>query len=87
MELQIEQKLDDIFKNRFGIEMSEIKEQVGDMKFLSQEFGMASRDLLYLYFDIEKEFLIKIPQEVIISGEFSTYNNVFQIIYHELQHE
>ncbi|QNU67844.1 peptide maturation system acyl carrier-related protein [Ruminiclostridium herbifermentans] len=81
----IEKKLDDIFKRRFGIEMGQNKDKFRDKKLLGQEFGMPPRDLLYLFFDVEKEFSIKIPQDAIVSGQFSTYNGICKIIYDELR--
>jgi peptide maturation system acyl carrier-related protein len=83
----IEKRLDKILKNRFGFEMNSIKEALRDKKLLGQEFGMLPRDLLYLFFDIEQEFLIRIPQEAVASGEFNTYNNICKIIYNELRNE
>ncbi len=83
----IENRLDDIFKKRFGIEMSPIKEAVRDKKLLGQDFGMPPRDLLYLFFDVEEEFSIKIPQEAVTSGEFSTYDGICKIIDNELRNE
>ncbi len=83
----IEKRLDKILKNRFGLEMNSIKEALRDKKLLGQEFGMLPRDLLYLFFDIETEFLIRIPQEAVACGEFNTYNNICKIIYNELRNE
>ncbi|WP_024834415.1 peptide maturation system acyl carrier-related protein [Ruminiclostridium josui] len=81
----IEKRLDDIFKRRFGIEMGPNKDKFRDKKLLGQEFGMPAKDLLYLFFDVEKEFSIKIPQEAVVSGEFSTYNGICQIIDNEMK--
>ena len=83
----IEKRLDDIFKKRFGIEMSPIKDKFRDKKLLGQDFGMPPRDLLYLFFDVEEEFSIKIPQEAVVSGQFSTYNGICKIIGNELRNE
>jgi peptide maturation system acyl carrier-related protein len=83
----IEKRLDDIFKKRFGIEMSSIKDKFRDEKLLGQEFGMPPRDLLYLFFDVEEEFSIRIPQEAIVTGQFSTYNGICKIINNELRNE
>lgn len=100
--IEIDSKLKAIFLKRFGLDfgamgstapdwfrtdMAPIKEEFGDKKLLGREFGMPPRDLLYLFFDIEKEFGISIPQESIASGEFSTYNGICRMIEKELMGE
>jgi acyl carrier protein len=47
---------------------------------LGKEWGLAPRDLLYLFFDIENEFGISIPEEAIEKGKFDTINNIAGII-------
>lgn len=85
MEEDIKNRMKGILKSRFALDIDAIKEDFGDKKLLGREFGMNPRDLLYLFFDIEKEFAISIPQESIATGEFSTYNGICKIIYNELK--
>jgi len=77
----IEEKLNNLFIKRFNINIDKIGEKYKSKKLLGSEIGMTPRDLLYLYFDIENEFEIAIPQECIASGEFGTYNGICRIIY------
>lgn len=82
----IDKKIKAIFLKRFEMDLDKIQEDFRDTKFLGRKFGMAPRDLLYLFFDVEKEFNIVIPQESIANGEFSTYNGVCEIIRREFEH-
>lgn len=55
-----------------------------DIHFFNNNIGMQPRHLLYLYFFVENEFEIKIPENCIISGAFCTFNNICDIIFQEL---
>ena len=63
----------------------DFNEDYMDMHFFSSKIGMQPRHLLYLYFFIEEEFDIRIPQDCIISEEFSTFSSICNIILRELQ--
>lgn len=82
MDANIE-KIFKIMKKRYNLDFSE-SEDLQYEQLLGYKIGLSSTDLLYLYFDIEKEFGIKIPEEHIISGKFSTLNNIIQMIQNEL---
>ncbi len=47
--------------------------------------GLKASDLLYLYFDIEKEFNIKISQRFILNGCFKTIYGIIKLIYDQLE--
>ncbi len=83
----IKKRLDGIFKKRFGVDIGAMKEEFKDKKLLGREIGMPPRDLLYLFFDIEKEFAISISQESIATGKFSTYSNICKIISNEMKNK
>ncbi|MCX7921763.1 MAG: peptide maturation system acyl carrier-related protein [Clostridia bacterium] len=76
----VNSKLKDVFKNRFDLDIAALGEEALDRELLGAEIRFAPRDLLYLFFDIEKNFDITIPQEAIISGKFNTFNNIVEII-------
>jgi len=69
-----------IFKQRFKMDMEGFSEEALDKELLGNEFKMQPRDLIYLFFDIEKEFGIVIPQVDIAEGRFNTFNNIAMII-------
>jgi acyl carrier protein len=76
----LEERLNKLFIKRFNLDMDKFNEEYKSKKLLSSEIGMSPRDLLYLFFDIENEFGIVIPQESVASGEFGTYNGILGII-------
>lgn len=80
----IDKKLKNIFLQRFNIDVDTILQDKLDDELLSQSIGMESCDLLYLYFDIENEFNISIPQTEVSKGKFNTYTNIHNIVYTEL---
>lgn len=75
-----------IFEGRFDINLTEQWENMQDEHFLGSRMRLAPRDLLYLHGDIEKEFDIKISQEHIVNGKFTSLNNIVNIISYELFH-
>jgi peptide maturation system acyl carrier-related protein len=72
-----------IFKERFNMDLYERWADLQDENLLGSKLGMRPGDLIYLFFDIEKEFGITIPQEHIISGKFTSLRNIVQMIHCE----
>lgn len=74
------EKVNRIFLNRFHINIDQKDATFLDKQLLGYDWGFNARDLLYLYFDLEKECNIKIPQEFIIQGKFKTINNIIELL-------
>lgn len=86
--LTIENRLNKIFSDRYGINFENDTSTGINLKnenLLGKTFGMKARDLLYIYFDIERDFGITISQENIASGRFNTYNNIIDIIRNQIE--
>lgn len=79
------EKLLKIFKERFNMDLSEGWADIQDEHLLGSKLRMEAGDLIYLFFDIEKEFGITIPEEHIISGKFSSLSSIIQMIHCELE--
>lgn len=79
-------KLNNIFKNRFGIDLlnNELHINTKD-NLLGEKFKIKARDLIYLLDDIEKEFNITISEDDIDNIKFNTISNIIKIINKELQ--
>lgn len=69
-----------IFNELFHVNLDELKFDYLNEELLGNKFKCAPRDLLYLYFKIEKTFNIKIPKDDIIKGKFNNINNIINII-------
>ena len=82
--VMVRKKLYQIFERRFDIYPGLMDPGIFDMNLLGNVFKLKSRDLLYLYFDIENDFNFKIPQENIINGDFCTINRILDILYEKL---
>ncbi len=76
----ISEKLVNIFLDKLGINISNFSGKIFDEELLGMELRMAPRDLVYLFFEIEREFNITIPQEDIVAKKFNTFNNIVNII-------
>jgi len=77
--------LKNIFTQRFNIDVEQQEGTLLDKHLLGGDIRLNARDLIYLYFDIEKEFGITLPEEDIAEGKFNTFNNIVEIIYNQLQ--
>lgn len=79
--IDIDVKLNNIFKNRFDIDLFNNEYNINiDDNLLGRKFKLRARDLIYLLYDIEKEFNITISQEHINNIKFNTINNIRDII-------
>ncbi|MCC7570130.1 peptide maturation system acyl carrier-related protein [Candidatus Micrarchaeota archaeon] len=83
--MDIDKRLKNIFKTYFEINFDRYTGENLDKELLGDTFNFAARDLLYLFFDVEKEFDITIPQEDIVAGKVNTLNNIAEIIINQLQ--
>lgn len=73
----------DIFYDYFEIDLTKDNSLL-KKNLLGNEIGMAPRDLLSLYFYIEENFKITIPQEAIAKKQFTYFNGICQIIKKQL---
>lgn len=73
-------KLNKFFNETYGIKLSDVDSRNLDGNLLGDLYGLAARDLLYLYFYIEKEFEIYIPGQDIAEGKFCSVNGIIDII-------
>ena len=74
-------RLNNIFFELFNIDLEEVENNYLDEELLGENIGFYPRNLLYLYFEIEKKFNIIIPQENVADGKFNTINNIINIIH------
>ena len=73
-----------ILKDRFRIifEIDDNDDLSKDL--LGNTWGLQARDLVYLLFDVEKAFGIKIPEQEIADGNFNTIHNIRSLISSQL---
>ncbi|WP_243151286.1 acyl carrier protein [Clostridium butyricum] len=84
--IDINVKLNNIFKNRFDLDLfnNELDINIDD-NILQIDFELRARDLIYLLYDVEKEFNITISEDDINNIKFNTIRNIINIINKELQ--
>ena len=78
--IDINVKLNNIVKNRFDIDLfnNELDMDIDD-NLLQKKFKMRARDLIYLLYDVEREFNITISDDDIDNSEFNTIGNIVKI--------
>lgn len=82
--IEVFNKLLGIFKDRFDMDFSSMEEAALDEELLGRKLKLKPRDLLYIFFDIEKEFGIAIPEKEIDQGSFNTFNSIVETISSQL---
>ncbi|MBU3179106.1 peptide maturation system acyl carrier-related protein [Clostridium estertheticum] len=79
-------KLNNIFKNRFDIDLFNNNQDIYiNDNLLGNKLSLRARDLMYLLDDVEKEFDITISDDDIDNIKFNTINNIIHIINRGLQ--
>lgn len=71
----------DIFFNVMKVDKSKLSDTYMDDDFFGPKINFAPRDLLFMFFEIEKRFNIIIPKDDIINDKFNSINNILNIIY------
>ncbi len=81
---QIKVKLENLFAKKLHIDVNKSNVDDFNKHLLGTEWNLKPREMVYLLLEIEKEFGIKVPQKDIVSGRFTTYNEISDIIYEKL---
>lgn len=68
-----------IFRNTFGIDFR-MDNDYRNKKLLGNLICLSARDLLWLYFELEKKYDIIFGEEEIERGEFDTFNHIEKLI-------
>lgn len=74
-----DERLGRIFENRLSIDFISNK-HLQCLKLLGGEIDCPIGELALIVFDIEKEFNINIPEEILLNGGFETYANILTLI-------
>lgn len=81
---EIENKIKIILMNRFEIDTKKYWSDIINCPLLGYKMGIGPAELLYLFFDIEKEFNITISEKTVLKGEFDTIDSIINIVSNEL---
>jgi peptide maturation system acyl carrier-related protein len=81
------ERIEHIIEDRLGISIRNISKEYKTENFLGEKIRMEARDLLYLFFEVEKGFKISIPKESILKEEFSTLDGIAQVVRKHLTHK
>lgn len=73
---KIEEKVNDVLNDVFGIDYSEIK----DDAVLADDFGADSLDAIEIVMELEQEFGISIPDENVYGNESCTVKDVYDLV-------
>lgn len=74
----IEGILRGIFRKRAGIDFACHPEQK-KLPLFGAEIAIPARELVYIYFDLEREFGISIPRDAVAQGRFQSYEEVLAL--------
>lgn len=80
----IKSELTSLFKEKYNLDFEGNHRENLDSHLLGEKIRLRTLDLLYIFDDVEKKFDISIPQEAVVLGRFSTFNNILEIIYEEM---
>lgn len=79
-------KLNNIFKNRFAIDLFNNDQDINiNDNLLGNKFKLKPRDLIYLLYDVEKQFNITVSENDIYNIKFNTIMGIIDIINNALK--
>ncbi|KWX76887.1 peptide maturation system acyl carrier-related protein [Paenibacillus jilunlii] len=85
--MEIAESLNEILKSRLLIDTDSWGQDKYNRNFLERNVNMKARHLLRLYFEIEANFGISIPEKDIVSGDFNTISKISTIIHREIKNK
>lgn len=78
--VEIRKGIAEIFRNRLEMDIESYEEDSLDKNLFGDQFMLKPRDLLCIFVDVEREFGISIPENVVLEGKFNTINNIADIV-------
>lgn len=78
--IEISNKLLAVLKEKFDMDYIGKWEDIKDLNLLGYKLCFEPRDMVYLLYEIESIFDIKIPEEYIVNGSFNTLSNISGVI-------
>jgi len=77
---EIKQSIINIIEKRLSVNIKAFGKDVFDEDLTGSKIQLKARELLWLHFEVEKEFKINIPEHDIIDGYFNSINNIAGIV-------
>ncbi|ASR49416.1 hypothetical protein B4V02_23405 [Paenibacillus kribbensis] len=78
--LDIAATLNTLFFELFKVDKTKLISSYWDEDLMGERVGLAPRDLLYLFTEIEREFNILIPEEDVVQGHFRSLKGIEGVI-------
>lgn len=75
----IVEKVKEIISQLFQVTLK-CEEETNSLPLTGKIIGLSAIDLTYLFFEIEKEFNIKIDTDNVLNYEFNTINGIADIV-------
>lgn len=76
---QVRQEIVQLLNNKIGYSWINI-ENAGDLPLTGKPFYLSEIDLVYLLFEIEKKYDIRIEEKYLVEYGFSTVNKIADIV-------
>lgn len=80
---KLDYKLSKIFKDRLEIDINS-NSKLASEHFWGEKMNLNVSDILYIYFDIETAFNIKISDSFILERKFYNYRNILEYVNSEI---
>jgi peptide maturation system acyl carrier-related protein len=81
---EILQEIIGILEARFSRFPKKLNYNSENDNLFGKPFNLEPRDLLFLLYEIERNFNIVVPQEEILKGNFNTLKNITDIVYSQM---
>ena len=73
-------KIVNILNDKLDVPLAQLESPYWDKPLTGHLFNLSSVDMVYLLFEIEKAFVIRIDPSLLVSYQFSTVNQIAKVI-------
>ncbi len=78
--MSVYERLRKVFLQRTELDLDNVIDPYNNLSLHDPLFNFSASDMLYIFFDVEKEFGITIPEEAIEKNEIFTINGLIKTI-------
>ena len=78
---EIADKVIEVIKNAVSIDLTKYADQLAEKSLFDLEIGLLPRDLLEIFFELQKVFDITFEETDVIDSRFDMFPNIVECIY------
>ncbi|MCX8129741.1 MAG: hypothetical protein N3I35_06545 [Clostridia bacterium] len=82
---KVDETLKQIIEDKLSLNLNGFSDDMADQDLLGSHFRLKASELLFIFFEIERVFNVKIPERDIKEGNFNTLSKIKNIILNQIK--